>query len=1523
MTNEVIADLRVKITSEGFLKLDKGAKKVNKSLNEIDKSQKKTKKSGNDFHKQQKSLYQSNLAGSKSFSKMAQTIGTDGGGGSSTLVSAYATLAANVFAATAAFGALSRAAEFTKLREGLEIVGNQSGRTLSVLADNLRDATGGALSLEQASSAAALGISGGFGAKELQGLAEIAKGAALTLGRSLPDAFDRLTRGAIKLEPEILDELGIMVRLDDAVEQYAAQLGKSANALTQMERRQAFMNAILEQGSAKFGEIAKNAEPTAYQRLGATFGDLTKDIFNFFNQTVGLEYVLGQLAESTTTLFGVMLLFGSTIVGTMIPALTGFASRAANVAIEASEAASELSKFAQAQIVAARAGVKDFKLGTSNFQVLQKSIANGAASTEQYNVALTKLRNSEKIRQKNLQTRALKNKTLKEQELAQIRQQIVLVEQLQAAENKADAFSVAARSAEINAKFLSKNAEVLQQVSAGEIGLGAALTANSVILGERAKELSETTGKTGILTKANTKLTNVFKGLFSQLKIIGAAFLRFLPILAGLTIAAGIAFIAFDKIFNTDEVKAYKKEMKKLEEILDALVAKGKEYQNAITGALPSNVAQIRQFQILSNSISEVNAQLKESIKARKELGEEDIVSPSFLQRLNAGNAVESLGAGASAAIEDDLFSNFGIVEDLAKTSGEKLKTILAGSFALKDTAEAKALKELLTTEIPGYGKFIKKNLDFDKLVEGNLTAFRDSIAKTINDGELLFGAIGDAVTEFKNTVTDAEKTASVFTQKFLPKTQASDLISNLNLISSQVGTIRKEADKITDIDKTVISSEEIGKSFLNVGSSLSDILGGDFINAQTEAKDLENEINKLKKAGLKNAGDNVVLAKLENDLKDSLNKLQKEGIASSSAALKTLKELNDLELTRKETQAQINKLKSVEKTILGKSEESGIIANTVLQKTLGLREEEAKLTNELLANKLNITKEEIKSSGLLGSLKNKQKELEKSTGNEKEIQAIKLRVLEEQGIVLQRGLNSAQKTFNIANAQLAVEKTSLKIAERKEALTQKQNAFTNTAEGQALGRTGASGFSTLTEQIRIEGEKVTLAQEKAKIEKRSAEIQKELLKAQITAYAAANFIDSTVASNIIADLETNFTTLSDLIDDEVTNITDNTVDVLQNKFTEIFGKDFTSSLSNSLNLSVMSNQGTMDTFNEQMLASASRVSEFGQIMADTFGENGAAVAALANFGSVIAEIGPRISQQFSEINEAQSAEDGITGAQANALKFSAVADTIGSVVGALSQSISAYSQQKIALIDQAIEKEKALDGTSEKSVNKIKALEMKKEAVQRKAFETNKKMQIAQAVISTASAMAQTYAALAGSFPLNIVAAAAIGALGLAQIAMIKKTQFTGGASDTPAAPNTALNLGKRSNRVDISREAGAGEASYLRGGQGIGSNANNFTGMSMGKRGYANGGEGIVVGERGPEVIAPSEPVDIIPNFALGGQGQNITFNINAVDGQSVQNMLMDQQGTIVGVIRDAANSYGEDFLPDVNIGYDMGGS
>jgi hypothetical protein len=86
------------------------------------------------------------------------------------------------------------------------------------------------------------------------------------------------------------------------------------------------------------------------------------------------------------------------------------------------------------------------------------------------------------------------------------------------------------------------------------------------------------------------------------------------------------------------------------------------------------------------------------------------------------------------------------------------------------------------------------------------------------------------------------------------------------------------------------------------------------------------------------------------------------------------------------------------------------------------------------------------------------------------------------------------------------------------------------------------------------------------------------------------------------------------------------------------------------------------------------------------------------------------------------------------------------------------------------------------------------------------------------------------------------------------------------------------------------------------------------MGRKGYANGGEGIVVGERGPEIITPADPVDITPNFALGGE-TNVNFTINAVDAAGVEDLLTNQRGNIIRMIREAANENGEDFLTQVD--------
>ena len=94
------------------------------------------------------------------------------------------------------------------------------------------------------------------------------------------------------------------------------------------------------------------------------------------------------------------------------------------------------------------------------------------------------------------------------------------------------------------------------------------------------------------------------------------------------------------------------------------------------------------------------------------------------------------------------------------------------------------------------------------------------------------------------------------------------------------------------------------------------------------------------------------------------------------------------------------------------------------------------------------------------------------------------------------------------------------------------------------------------------------------------------------------------------------------------------------------------------------------------------------------------------------------------------------------------------------------------------------------------------------------------------------------------------------------------------------------------------------------------------MGKKGYFTGGEGVLVGERGPEVIRPSVPVDITPNDKIGSRVSNVNFTINAVDATGVQELLVEQRGNIIEMIREAANETGEMFLEDVDT-QAMGGS
>ena len=344
----IVEGKNIKLVQRDIEELGSSINKSSMATEKDTKQKKKNKKATDElaagsknYNKGQKGVAGATANGTKAFSKQREAIG----GGSSGLVGAYATLAANIFAATAAFGALQRAAQFQKLLDGFETIAATSGRTSSIITENLRKITDGALSTEQAASAAAAGINAGFSNLDVERLGAVAKNAAIALGRNIPDAIDRVIRGTAKLEPEILDELGLFVRLDEAVEKFATQLGKSATSLTQAERRQAFLNETLSQGELKFAALDGVIEPDKYSKLAASFDDLTKTLLGFFSNVAGPFITL--LSTNVASLVGVLVLFSTTIASQVFPFLTKLGSKFVESSEQASKAATKIAKSAK------------------------------------------------------------------------------------------------------------------------------------------------------------------------------------------------------------------------------------------------------------------------------------------------------------------------------------------------------------------------------------------------------------------------------------------------------------------------------------------------------------------------------------------------------------------------------------------------------------------------------------------------------------------------------------------------------------------------------------------------------------------------------------------------------------------------------------------------------------------------------------------------------------------------------------------------------------------------------------------------------------------------------------------------------------------------------------------------------------------------------------------------------------------------------------------------------------------------
>ena len=290
-----------------------------------------------------KGVGQQSSNSTKNFSKMAGTINAG-------IVPAYATLAAELFVVSAAYQFLKSAGNLKMLQEGQVAYASATGIALRSLTKDIIAATDAQITFADASQAAAIGISSGLSPDQMVKIGEAAKSASIILGRDVTDSFNRLTRGITKAEPELLDELGIILRLETATTKYAAEIGKTANELTAFERSQAVANEVLGQAEEKYNKIIKIVDPSVnnFAQLGIAMDELINKIKLLVGEIAGpLATVLTKFPELALLSIGLLL---RKVVAAALPGLGNL-----------SDATDRMTEKAQLGLAKAKAAADDYR----------------------------------------------------------------------------------------------------------------------------------------------------------------------------------------------------------------------------------------------------------------------------------------------------------------------------------------------------------------------------------------------------------------------------------------------------------------------------------------------------------------------------------------------------------------------------------------------------------------------------------------------------------------------------------------------------------------------------------------------------------------------------------------------------------------------------------------------------------------------------------------------------------------------------------------------------------------------------------------------------------------------------------------------------------------------------------------------------------------------------------------------------------------------------------------------------------
>lgn len=209
---------------------------------------------------------------------------------SSKLTLTFAAAAAGAFAFKKALDFTFEGEALNQINNQFEALSKREGVVSQALLAGLEDAAGGLIDTTDLLKIANKGlVQFGESAEKLPGILAIAKQSALIFGGTATEKFEEISTAIANGSTKALKNAGIIVDTEKVYKDFAKSIGLVAGELTQAQRQQALLNAVLQKGAVDFEGIDGKASVAtqAFKRLSVSITNIMETIQMLIANTLG------------------------------------------------------------------------------------------------------------------------------------------------------------------------------------------------------------------------------------------------------------------------------------------------------------------------------------------------------------------------------------------------------------------------------------------------------------------------------------------------------------------------------------------------------------------------------------------------------------------------------------------------------------------------------------------------------------------------------------------------------------------------------------------------------------------------------------------------------------------------------------------------------------------------------------------------------------------------------------------------------------------------------------------------------------------------------------------------------------------------------------------------------------------------------------------------------------------------------------------------------------------------------------